>query len=124
AANTERDREEAPGGAPMQGGAADLDFGLFDAGARDQMDMFGDSGRASTGLGDGFDDPSPTAPAVLRQMEAAENDLRRAIAEGLELEVPTGREIDGAAELLSAADLLDDLDADADFLGALDVCKA
>lgn len=121
---TERARLEAAGNAALRGGEAEADFGLFDAGARDQMDMFGDGGRAEAGLGDAFDDPSPTAPAVMRQMDAAENDLRRALEDGLELEVPTGREIDGEAELMSAADLLADLDADADFLGALDVCKA
>ncbi|ETW10875.1 hypothetical protein ATO8_19799 [Roseivivax marinus] len=116
----DRDRLDAAGAAPMRGGDAAMDVGLFDTGARDQPDMF----AAEAGLGDAFDDPSPTAPAVAGQAEAAENDLRAALAEGLELRVPTGRTIDGEPETLDAAELLEDLDADTDFLGALDVCKA
>lgn len=78
---------------------------------------------ARVGLGDAFDDPSPAAPAVANQTAALENDLRAAFDRGEDLLVPTGREIDGAAELVSARDLFDDMDADQDFLGALDVCK-
>ena len=75
-------------------------------------------------LGNAFDDPAPDAPAVAGQIAAAENDLRQALEAGGDFDVPTGRVIDGAPETVTAGDLMADLDADDDFLGALDVCKA
>lgn len=86
----------------------------------DQGDMFAGGGL----LGNAFDDPAPDAPAVAGQIAAAENDLRQALEAGGDFDVPTGRVIDGAPETVTAGDLMADLDADDDFLGALDVCKA
>jgi hypothetical protein len=121
---TDRQRLEAAQSAPLRGGAAQSDGGLFDLGARDQTDMFApDNGRASVGLGDAFDDPSPTSPAVAAQLDAADNELRRGLAENGDLFLPTGRIIDGEAEVISAADILADLDADTSFLEILNVCK-
>jgi hypothetical protein len=121
---TDKQRLEAAQNAPLRGGDAATDGGLFDTGARDQVDMFApDQGGASVGLGNAFDDPSPTSPAVKLQMEAAENDLRQAVDADGDFAVPTGRMIDGDPETISAADLLADLDADDDFISALDVCK-
>lgn len=115
---TERDLLEAQQGAPMRGGDAPADDGLFDLGARDQADMF------STGGADLFGDPSPATPEARAQSDAAENVVRAALDAGEDFQVPTGRLIDGEPEMVSAADVLADLDADDDFLGVLDVCKS
>jgi len=121
---TERDRLEAAQGAPLRGGDAASDGGLFDLGARDQDDMFApDPARASVGLGDAFDDPSPTSPAIAAQVDAADNELRRGLAEGADFFLPTGRIVDGEAEVISAEDILADLDADDNFMEILNVCK-
>lgn len=106
-----------------RGGDAAADGGLFELGARDQTGMFSDAGRAEVGLGRSFDDPGVDAPEVAAQAEAAENELRAAMAAGEDLFLPTGREIDGEPEIMSGADLFGDLDTDKDFLEILNVCK-
>jgi hypothetical protein len=103
----------------LRGGAAQADGGLFDMGARDQGDMFAADAR----LGDAFDNPAPDSPAVAAQLDAADNELRRALAEEGDLFLPTGRIVDGEAEVISAGDILADLDADDNFLEILNVCK-
>lgn len=121
---TTRDRLEAAQSAAMRGGDAPADAGLFDTGARDQFDMFADTGRVSDGAADNlFGDPTPTAPEVKGQVSAAENSLREAIARGEDFDLPTGRLIDGAPEIMRASDVLADLDMDDEFLGVLNVCK-
>lgn len=120
---TERDRLQAAQDAPMRGGQAATDGGLFDMGARDQVDMFADPASASVGLGDMFDNPKMSDTGVAAQIDAADNELRRALAENGDLFIPTGRIIDGEAELISATDILGDLDADDNFLEVLNVCK-
>ena len=80
----------------MRGGDAPANDGLFDAGGRDQFDMFADTGRVSDGAAnDMFGDPSPTAPEVKGQISAAENAIREALARGEDFDLPTGRLIDG-----------------------------
>lgn len=121
---TARQRLEAAQDAPMRGGEAPADLGLFDVGARDQFDMFADTGRVSDGAAlDLFGDPSPSAPEVKGQVSAAENALRDAIQRGEDFDIPTGRLIDGAPEVLRASDVMAELDADDEFLGVLNVCK-
>jgi len=121
---TARDRMAAQMDAPMRGGQAAADDGLFDTAARDQFDMFADTGRVSDGAADDlFGDPSPAAPEVRGQISAAENALREALARGEDFELPTGRLIDGAPEVMTASDVLADLDLDDEFLGVLNVCK-
>ncbi len=116
---TDRDRLQSAQDAPLRGGAAQADGGLFDMGARDQGDMFAADAR----LGDAFDNPAPDSPAVAAQLDAADNELRRALAEEGDLFLPTGRIVDGEAEVISAGDILADLDADDNFLEILNVCK-
>jgi hypothetical protein len=121
---TTRDLLEAAQAAPMRGGEAPADAGLFDVGARDQFDMFADTGRVGDGAAlDLFGDPSPSAPEVVGQVSAAENALREALARGEDFSIPTGRMIDGAPEVLTLSDVMGELDGDTEFLGVLNVCK-
>lgn len=115
---TDKDRLLAMQNKPMRGGSAEADGGLFDLGARDQTDMFSDAGRNL------FDDAAASTPEALAQLEAAENAVRAALDAGEIFDVPTGRMVDGEPEVIAAADVLADLDADDNFLGALDVCKS
>lgn len=122
---TTRDLLEAAQAKPMRGGQTPADDGLFDTGARDQFDMFADTGRVSDGAAnDLFGDPTPTAPEVKGQISAAENSLREAMARGEDFDLPTGRLIDGEPEIMRASDVLADLDLDDEFLGVLNVCKS
>lgn len=116
---TDTDRLQALMSAPKRGGNAPADAGLFDLGARDQLDMFAAGGRVA----DLFGDPRHDAPELVAQADAAERDLRAALAAGELFDVPTGRMVDERPELVGAADLFADLDADQEFLGVLDACK-
>jgi len=78
-------------------------------------------------LGEAFSDPAPEAKAVAAQVSSAENTIREALDAGEEFEFPTGvttKEGESLVpEMMSARDVVDELDADADFLAALEVCK-
>lgn len=78
---TARDRMEAAQNAPMRGGSAPADGGLFDLGARDQVDMFD-----QVPVGRGFDpDGNEIALTKTRAELAAELDAEDEFAETLGL---------------------------------------
>jgi hypothetical protein len=98
---TDRQRLEAQMGAPLTGGQKAMDAGLFDMGARQQIDMFDDPGSAKA------------RPAQMAMV----NDLRDAVAKGDAGTVDLG---DGPRDL---ADLVTELEQDADFEDVLNACR-
>lgn len=116
----------------LEGGGANrfMDGGARGAGDAVAPDASADApglGSAEVGLGEAFSDPSPEAPAVAAQVSSAENAVREALEAGENFEFPTGltrKEGDSLVpEMMSAREVIEDLDADADFLKALEVCK-
>lgn len=115
---TARDRLQAAQDAPMRGGQAAPDMGLFDSGARAQPDMFA---RAAP-RADMFADASPMGRDQVAQADAGERALREALARGEDFSAPTGRVIDGQAEMLNLREALAEIDGDTEFLDVLNIC--
>ncbi|WP_299085078.1 hypothetical protein [uncultured Ruegeria sp.] len=84
----------------------------------------GPGGSEAGRLADAFDDPASDAPAVRNQTEAAQNDILAGLDAGEDLQIPTGREVNGEAELVSIRDVLSDHKEDEEFLEMLDACKS
>ncbi len=89
----------------MRGGNAAADDGLFDVGARSQRDMFSD----------------PASPEAREIQETVASDIRTEIKKDgdfdLEIETP-----DGGIRVMSASELLDDLDKGDAFSARIDLC--
>ena len=102
---SQRDRLEAQQNKPLRGGALPADDGLFDVGARSQIDMFSD----------------PTSPESREVQDVVANDLKTEIeADGdfdLEIETP-----DGGTRVMSARGLLDYLDEGDNFAARIELC--
>lgn len=102
---TARDRLQAAQNAPLRGGNAAADDGLFDMGSRDQTDMFSD----------------PSSPEAQKMHEITSNNMRDEIeADGnfdVEIETPNGSTV-----TMSATDALDFLDEGDAFSARLDLC--
>ncbi|WP_278376115.1 hypothetical protein [Sulfitobacter pontiacus] len=102
---TQRDRLQAQQEAPMRGGNAAADDGLFDVGSRSQMDMFSD----------------PASPEARAIQDSVAADMRGDIeADGdfdLEIETP-----DGGKRIMSAGSLLNYLDEGDAFSARIDLC--
>lgn len=102
---TARDRLQAAQNAPLRGGNAAADDGLFDMGSRDQTDMFSD----------------PSSPEAQKMHEITSNNMRDEIeADGnfdVEIETPNGSTV-----TISATDALDFLDEGDAFSARLDLC--
>lgn len=102
---TTRDRLQRQQDAPMRGGNAAADDGLFDVGARSQRDMFSD----------------PASPEAREIQETVASDIRTEIKKDgdfdLEIETP-----DGGIRVMSASELLDDLDKGDAFSARIDLC--
>tara|TARA_R110000851_G_scaffold308778_1_gene467902 strand:+ start:35188 stop:37392 length:2205 start_codon:yes stop_codon:yes gene_type:complete len=102
---TGRGRLQAAQDAPLRGGNAAADDGLFDVGARDQADMFSE----------------PSSPEAQRIHEITANNMREEIeAEGdfdVSIETP-----DGGTRVMSARETLDYLDEGDAFSARLDLC--
>lgn len=99
---TQRQRLEVRQETPMRGGTRPMDDGLFDLGARQQMDMFSDPA-------------SPEARPVLDAMTA---DIRDEIVKGDDFKIDMG---DGRGERL-ASSVLDDLDKGDAAAARFDLC--
>ncbi|WP_188477262.1 hypothetical protein [Primorskyibacter flagellatus] len=99
---SDRDRLEARQNAPMRGGNAAADEGLFDTGARLQSDLFSD----------------PSDPKTKDYRETVSTYMREEIAEEGDIGVDVG---DGKGSR-SASAVLDELDADDDFLEIMNWC--
>lgn len=99
---TQRQRLEARQETPMRGGARPMDDGLFDMGARQQMDMFSDPASAE-------------ARPVLDTMTA---DIRDEITKGDDFLIDMG---DGKGERM-ASTVLDDLDKGDAAAARFDLC--
>ena len=99
---TERQRLEAAQGAPMRGGNAAADSGLFDINARTQMDIFSD----------------PVSPEARVVQDSLMDDLRTDIGKGNDFKADMG---DGKGEQ-TGNQILDDLDADDGFLARISLC--
>lgn len=97
---TARQRLEAQQNAPMRGGEAVADDGLFDMNARLQRDMFDD----------------PESPAMQARLDVREEEMRAAM-EGLD---DVMIELEG--ETVSARSLLDDIEADRAHAEAIETC--
>lgn len=97
---TERQRLEAAQAAPMRGGDAVADDGLFDMNARLQRDMFDD----------------PESPKAQERMDQREEEMRAAM-EGME---DVTLELEG--QTVSARSLLDDMEADRAHINAIETC--
>lgn len=102
---SQRDRLEAQQNKPLRGDALPADDGLFDVGARSQIDMFSD----------------PTSPEAREVQDVVANDLKTEIeADGdfdLEIETP-----DGGTRVMSARGLLDYLDEGDNFAARIELC--
>lgn len=101
---TERARLEAAQSRTISGGDRPMDVGLFDTGARAQMDMFSD----------------PTAPAAKAGQDAMARSLRDSIETDGDFTVDL---MDGRGER-AVSSLLDELDEDAAFNEILDACRS
>jgi hypothetical protein len=99
---TQRQRLEARQETPMRGGARPMDDGLFDMGARQQMDMFSDPASAE-------------ARPILDTMTA---DIRDEITKGDDFLIDMG---DGKGERM-ASTVLDDLDKGDAAAARFDLC--
>lgn len=98
---TQRQRLEQRQNAPLRGGDRAMDAGLFDTGARAQLDMFSD----------------PVDAKARPVQDAMVEDLRDAVStDDFMVDVGDGR---GARP---ASSLLDELDGDTEFLAILDAC--
>lgn len=104
---TVRDRLQAQQDAPLSGGNAAADDGLFDVSSRTQSDMFSD----------------PSSPEARELQQAVANDMRTEIdADGdfdLSVTMPNGASLD-----MKATGLLDYLDDGDAFSARLDLCGA
>ena len=126
---TGRDRAEAAQNRPMQGGTRPLDEGLFDLGARQQMDLLEMARQPETpATANLFDDASPDTPEFEAQIIALEDELADVLEGREDFEVETGAERIGErgeaeAETITASAMIADLNDDTEFLEALDVCK-
>lgn len=102
---SERQRLELQQSAALRGGNAAADVGLFDVGARSQMDMFSD----------------PAAPEARAMQDTIAQDMKDQIeADGdfdLEIETP-----DGGKRIMSAKGLLDYLDEGDAFAARIELC--
>jgi hypothetical protein len=99
---SQRERLQLAQGAPMRGGDASMDLGMFDEGARRQQDMFDD----------------PTTPEAQKAMDEWEAEIRETADDYGDVTVQTE---DG---MFSARKILDDMEADADHLAAINACTA
>lgn len=102
---TTRERLQSQQDAPLRGGDAAADDGLFDVGSRSQADMFSD----------------PTSPEARAMQDTVAQDMRGDIeADGdfnLDIETP-----DGGTRVMSANDLLNYLDEGDAFSARIDLC--
>jgi len=99
---SQRDRMQAAQASPMRGGNAAPDMGMFDEGARRQQDMFDD----------------PTTPEAATYMD----DWERSIRDEIDAYGDVSVDVEGGT--VSAQRLLDDMQADADHLAAINACTA
>ena len=99
---SQRDRLEAAQNAPLRGGNSSADDGLFDLGARTQRDMFSD----------------PASPEAREIQDVVADDIRTAIEKDGDYPVDMG---DGRGER-TASEVLAEMDANDDFLDAIDLC--
>lgn len=102
---SQRQRLEAAQSAPVRGGNAAADVGLFDTGARAQTDMFSDIA-------------SPEAQA---HMDAVASDMRTDIKTSGDIDVAVEGP-DGSVRVVKASEALDELDADQEFLEIMELC--
>jgi len=99
---TERHRLEAQQNQALTGGNAAADDGLFDLGARTQRDMFSD----------------PVSPEARVIQDSVADDLRTTIEKDGDYDVDMG---DGKG-VRSASNVLDELDANDEFLDVINLC--
>lgn len=99
---TQRDRLNAAQNAPMRGGNAEPDIGLFDTGARDQRDMFSD----------------PASPETQKFQDTVAEDMKVEIVSDGDFTVDLG---DGLGER-KASEVFEELDADQNFVEIADQC--
>lgn len=99
---TQRQRLEAQQNQSLTGGNAAPDDGLFDLGVRTQRDMFSD----------------PTSPEARVIQDSVVDDLRTTIEKDGDYKVDMG---DGKGTR-TASNILDELDANDEFLGAINLC--
>lgn len=98
---TDLDRLQARQNAPLRGGDAEADIGLFDTNSRAQADMFDE----------------PTSPGSQARMDTHQKELSEAFEDFADIEV----EMDD--EAVTARKILNDLDRDQDHIAALEACS-
>lgn len=99
---TDRDRMEARQNAPMRGGDMAADEGLFDSGARLQSDLFSDPADPKT------KDYKDTVATYMREEIEAEGDI--------------GVDVGDGQGSRTASSVLDELEADQEFLEVMALC--